>query len=1099
MLITPEYFSITPSSQQGQVYGTDFTFTALLPLEYTSFIWDFGDGHKSYDSVNATHSYNYPGIYFVSLSAWTDYGKVFTERATIDVDYVYRDKLVFGKLPETFNVPGFINPEPFVISLTSAKIDQPHSVYLQVFYSKSLPQEFVPSKWKFLVPTWKFLDGDKNLLTDNLLKIPTIPIYNESNKVVGVKGQATFYYVDDIATGADIAKVCPLMIAATLSTQHFTYPPESLVYPYAGYSNNETVRAMQDWQITENLPTGLNVTENYIDPVYSVKWTNTTIPLLVNCESDPTQSTNPLLQGELVTTKNLAYPNSNDLGAVTPVTVSLTSDGILPGVILTQGIHFSAQQDVYFKNTDDNGNISSGYVLSKITPLPAALTAVAPGSTFWVTASTVARNTLSEIVARFEFPYGYPIRGNVYVSHPYGNSINKVSAKQYPGHCTAVDYFQSIGVLAQGSTYTSFSTPALTGGVDITFQTLTGTSSVYGMAYNPLKNLFYACDVDTNMLRMYNNDNQELTAVNLANLFKTEKLAPSHITIDRYSNLWISFFDDYRLVKFDYKLKYLLSAAPTIDDQTAKQLILAPPVVETDKENAAWACWFSGVSSDDLGNPEFIPMTSILARFDSRGRQINEDTVTLPNNSEPVSIAVDAANSVWIACRGTNSLMKYEPGTQSLTYKLNGGELIRPSYIALDRDCRVWIAHGYNLCTCYDSTNETLSTWRFETTFNKKTNSYEMSGIPIKGGFPTTQDTNKGLTENEVWGGLTTDVYDRVWLVNSEKNLFSAFSVLDPSSVINVPVVPEVNSFETRPSYNTKHETINGIPRSAQAAGDWTGNRWYQKYSGVIAAYPIYGKSAPFKLYDINSTYKVAKVNETFDCAAYFKSLALPEVLSRNTVLFDELFAAVAGDSNPTKESAGRIIYEKIANFVANRADLSTAEVSQLRCFAEQVNIQVKDFGKNFPVAVNRLIDIFSVPKQYLRGVPKLKTGDAFDNLVGGILNFTDYVSAGELYYLKHKFSDSAFVVEAISETNSNTFLLTDFEIPGLDYPLYKNYYVYNYDKNIYEGQTDNLIDWDSKYTTVSYNISSDEDWYGDGGLVETMFNNLLTKQLFVE
>jgi len=60
------------------------------------------------------------------------------------------------------------------------------------------------------------------------------------------------------------------------------------------------------------------------------------------------------------------------------------------------------------------------------------------------------------------------------------------------------------------------------------------------------------------------------------------------------------------------------------------------------------------------------------------------------------------------------------------------------------------------------------------------------------------------------------------------------------------------------------------------------------------------------------------------------------------------------------------------------------------------------------------------------------------------------------------------------------------------------NYYFFKYQPDVI-GYTGNVIDWDSDYTTVSYNLSTADDWYGDEGLLDKMFNRLLTKQLFLE
>ncbi len=1107
MLITPTYFSISPTSQEGQVYGTEFTFTALLPLEYTTFTWDFGDGYKAYNQSETSHVFKYPGVYTVGLTAWTDYGLQFVEKGSINVDYVLRDRIIFSKLPETYSLPGVINSQPFTLSLTSSKIDQPLSVYLQSHYSKSIPHYAVPSKWKFLVPTWKFLDIDRNLLYNNVLQVPTEPIYNEQSKIIAVRGDVSFYYVDDIATGADLANVCPLILGATLSTENFTYPLESIIYPYASYSNNETVRAIQSWQVTDNLPTGLKVTENYINDVYPLKWADIPIPLTITTESDPALYESALLQGDVQLTKNLAYPITNELGAAFPVVVSLSSNGVLDGVTLTQGIHFSAQQDNYFKITDDDGNSVSGYVLTQITPFSNALTAVKQGSSFVVTVSTIAANTLGSL-ARFGFPFGYPIRANTYVSHPYGNTINKVAVTKYPKYCEIVNYFEDIGLLAQGSYFTYISTPALTS-VDIAQETLSGCSAVYGMGYNPVKDLFYACDADTGTIRMYNSANQLLSAVEISSILGTEKLAPSHVTIDRLYNVWVSLFDDYKLLKFDYQLNYLLSAAPTVQTNISldpegdpefrffperffikSNISLSPPIVETDRKNHVWACWFSALTGEKSGDN-----FSLLCHFDSRGRQINEDTVVLPTNSEPVCLAIDPLNNIWVACRNLDAVVKYDVVSKTITQTITG--VWRPSYIAFDRDANLWITHGYDLCSLYNVETQLLSTWQFSSYLNLSSNSYELSSSYIQ--TITSEITAKSYSTNEIWGGLNVDVYDRVWVVDSTRNIFCAFRGSDPSDIVSIPVVPDVKERPMIFDGDTFVSTITAESvHSAQAGGDWTGNRWYQKYSGALLRYPIYGQSTPFKLYDVYSSYQAAKVNETFDCANYFKSLALPEVLSKNTALFDEFFAAVAGEANPTKESAGRIIYERIANFISNHGDLDTVEIDQLASFAKQVSMDVKTFGTDFPVAINRLINLFSIPKHNLRGTPKLAT-DVSEG-VGEFITNGQTISANNYYYVKDKDFGDAYIIEALPTLEGESiFTLEEFEVAGLRSPLWENYYVYTYTQQSYDGYIGNIIDWDSPFTSISYNLSSEEDWYGDGGLVETMFNNLLTKQLFLE
>lgn len=149
----PLYFTVSPN-QTGNVYLTEFKFVSNLPSIYTSFVWDFGDGTTEYNTVSSAHLYNYPGVYIVALSAWTDSGRLLTDAASIDVDYVFRDSLVFEKFSESlYGTPGVRSPIAFTVSLTSSKIDTPLALIFQSLNSKSIPHYSVPDKWRFITPT----------------------------------------------------------------------------------------------------------------------------------------------------------------------------------------------------------------------------------------------------------------------------------------------------------------------------------------------------------------------------------------------------------------------------------------------------------------------------------------------------------------------------------------------------------------------------------------------------------------------------------------------------------------------------------------------------------------------------------------------------------------------------------------------------------------------------------------------------------------------------------------------------------------------------------------------------------------------------------
>lgn len=1067
-MLTPEYFSISPSTQKGDCYATEFIASAtnVFSPDFTKFTWDLGNGVFKYNDRTVSFSYDYPGIYVISLSAWNTEGVLITDKAEVDVDYAYRDVMTFSRLPSAYGTPGLPTISPFVVSLTSSKIKEDLSIVLQALNTKSIPHYAVPEKWNFLTPTWKFIDASTNEILDGPIVLKKEPIYKDS-KIVGTKAEASFYYVDDLSTGQDLNNSCPLLLVATLSTENFQYPPESLIYPYFSYSNSEVTRAVIAWQVNDVIPTRLKVTENYLNDVYPVKWAGIPIPVMVTCEFDPSLL-NTFSSSDTQSTKVLAYPRSNELGSASPVTIVLSS---AEQGVLSKGVDFEVEEDLYFQATDANNNVVNGYVFTTITPLCSL------SSTLVVAVSTLATNQSGEAsIASFGFPDGYPIYPDVYISNPFKSNINKLNIVTYPATCENINYYKNLGVLIEGTA--SFVDVPVNRTFELSSYSLSGTAGVYGMAFNPTINRLYATDADQDTLFALSNGTNLVGGIQLSSVTGYDNNVPSYISIDGFGNLWVSLYGHERLLKFDPSLNYLLSAAPPVSlgSFDSGSPLVAPPVVETDFDSNIWACYAH-------------PLQSMLVKFNGSNGQFLLSAAELSLSSVPVSLSINVNNDVWVACREINTLELYSGSTGTRIQTLSG-LFYRPSYTAMDRGNNIWFTHGHDFCGVYNTTTSTFSSWRF----NSQTNTV----TPVLS--YTQADVELALNDNEIWGGIAVDVFNRVWVIDSQYNTVWAFNPSNP--------VETSRPFVVIPEPDTNYVVIGGstyitqIPddtvRSAQAAGDWTGNKWYQKYAGSgITSLIIKGQSSPFRVYDLNNSFQIAKVNEEFDTAGYFKSLALPEVLSQNTKLFDEFLSAVAGDGNPTKEDAGRVIYERIANFINNHGDFQTAEINQLLSMANQLSINAQTFGSDFPEEINRLLNLFSVPKHLLRGLPNFET-DLQTN-VGALLTEGTMVSAGQYLFMKDKLYERYQIIYVTELSPGLTsYPIEQLELEGVRLPIMENYYFFEYNEQ-QAGYKNNLINWDSEYTTVEYSLSTNNEWYGDDGLVEIMFNNLLTKRLFQE
>lgn len=1090
----PSNFTINPSSQEGDVYATEFTFASNLPLKFSKFAWNFGDkSNIVYKKESTSHIYKYPGLYTVELSSWSDDGDFTVDSAYVNVDYVYRDSLSFTQIPGNFGYSGIKTEEPFVISLTSAKIDQPLYIDFHSHHSNSIPYYAVDKKWSFITPKWKFTDVDGNLLTDKVL-LDTTPIY-KNGKIVAVKADYKFFYIDDIFTGLDIVRDCPILIIARLNTEQFSYPPESIIYPYASYSNNESVQAVATWRILNTIPTNLKVTENYINDIYPLKWAHVPIPVMITPESDSSKIeafTNESLGYKFKIT-SLSYPLTNEQGGAYSVNLRLSSSRL----DLVPGVHYKTEgKPLYFRNTDEYGNIASGYIFTTITPL-----STIPGDIVAIADTKVIADASSGAIKTygFGFPMGYPIYADAFMSHSLKNFLYKISLVPDVANCPVVKHYKDLGTLSRGTT-TAVVTPSSsdTTGTD-NYALPTSSGNVYAITFNPSTNILYTADIEFNTVSMYLAGTKLLTSVQLEHIFDKETLGPSCISIDRSNNVWVSLVDDRKILKFDSDLNYILSAAPPEYSQPLragawlepKNPSFNPPIVETDKENNVWVC-YPGHEAP-----------SRLYKFDNTGNVLL--SANMPENAFPVSLSIGANNTVWAACKSTDNVLAFNPDGSIFDTPVEG--LLRPSYICHDKFGNICILHGYNLYSYYDVYDKTLKTWEINTSENTATSlvSYTQTHI------------NDAYYSSEVWGGISIDVYNRLWILDSNSNRALVTTVDDMTSLNIFPVNPQImppytryviksgDTFVTRLSTeNSEVAKAIGLQRSLQAGGDWTGNRWYQKYGVGTSVIPVTGISTPFKIYDLNSSFNVAKINESWSYADHFKGLSFPENFSQNEDLH-KFIAAAVGDGNPLKENMSSVIYEKIANFVLNHSDIDTANVDLLKNLATEIGTEFKSYDYDFPATIKRLVDLFSVHKQKLRGtinyetdIEKIKSPAPLN----ASTSQTVLITANNYYLFESKFGDKKYIIYAnpLEKEPVNVYPISELEVNGLNKPLEVNYYIYtcNFKNQNQEVPfLDNLIDWKSSFTTFNYNLSSQEDWYGPDGMVEVMFNNLLTKHLY--
>jgi hypothetical protein len=244
----------------------------------------------------------------------------------------------------------------------------------------------------------------------------------------------------------------------------------------------------------------------------------------------------------------------------------------------------------------------------------------------------------------------------------------------------------------------------------------------------------------------------------------------------------------------------------------------------------------------------------------------------------------------------------------------------------------------------------------------------------------------------------------------------------------------------------------------------------------------------------------MVRVNESFNHSNYLKSLALPENLKNNNTLWNKFFPAAAGTGIvDTNEDIGQNIYERIANFVNNHSDIDVCNVNQLISLAELTDVNTVNFNAEFPAEIKRLLDITSTPKSKLWGVKEQDL--ILEKSIGKQYNTeTDYLTAGTQIISRNRF-DSSLSLEYVSALSGNIDIYPVKQFPGyrLAPPVSANYFFYHFEPTYKEEYAENIIDWESEFTTLSQSNSSNEAWFGDNGAVETAFRYILTKNLFLK
>jgi hypothetical protein len=580
-------------------------------------------------------------------------------------------------------------------------------------------------------------------------------------------------------------------------------------------------------------------------------------------------------------------------------------------------------------------------------------------------------------------------------------------------------------------------------------------------------------------------------------------LKPPVVETDQNNNCWCTYAHPLCSIIVKY------SPTGEVLTQFVQDVYSVPVSLALDVNNNLWVANSYNVLSADgeilrySTQPTLITTISTAYNITSNiSASFIENLTSVPNYNNEWTIS--QTNGTPVTSINIDFLLRYTTlhNEPTLITQITG--IPRPSYLAVDRNNNLWFTYGLRNIGCYENTTGHLYQWYFDTRNTRNVFSALKAPYVSLTGINSTYDV---YTNDEEVGGIGVDCFNRIWVIDSYYNNACVINSYDLNGlaldyrVFKIKPDSTVGYWPDFITGTTITETLTGI-KSAQAAGDWTGYKWYQKYINPLY-YPttkeISGASVPFNVFEFRNPYEFRIVNDSFDTAGYYKSLALPENLQSYATLWNDFFPAIVGDgSSKNNQDLGQTVYEKIANFTNNHQDIDTCNVSQLLSLAEETKVPYTDYATRLPVDILKAMDAMSVSISRLLGL-KNNYPDIMTSL-SGELTTTTILTAGQKVILKSK-KNSSLTLVSIPQTSGGNIIypLSALSLPGYptDKPLTNYYLFYTYNPQYDDYYIENTIDWDSPYTLLTPNLSTVEDWYKDGGIAETTFNYLLNKNLF--
>ncbi len=277
------------------------------------------------------------------------------------------------------------------------------------------------------------------------------------------------------------------------------------------------------------------------------------------------------------------------------------------------------------------------------------------------------------------------------------------------------------------------------------------------------------------------------------------------------------------------------------------------------------------------------------------------------------------------------------------------------------------------------------------------------------------------------------------------------------------------------------------------------------------------GISNTFTIYP-SSFYTVSKQNEQIDFEETFKDIAIQPLFSDAKVLMSDFIGSIFGDLSATQDSVGKATYEKIQNFFDNNSTIDESNIDQLDALLQLLDLP--ELNKySLPPKLSRLMDLLSISRSKLFGRRNrnnthyqtygYQQSEIYGENLGVALSAISHITPGNDIVAHEKYSGEFITLNtnlplsaSTPPPTTNVYSLSDYN-SSWGWPLLSggsrdilDIYNFYYQKETVSDISDSIIDWTDPNTTISYTMTSYEDWSKNDGTMSNIFAQSLYEGL---